>query len=485
MTAVIPPPLGTQPRAWRCRETSSCAPHPAAKLQLPASVGTSSLCTSPRANASQANPHHIQLPPSTGRSACCQVPLSQSSSPRPRSASSPSAFPLPPPPGGPHGWGWGTGRAPGCAVSLTPFSSPHGGLESRNKTRREWHAQFCSRPTSACSVLTSTPRCWAETHRSEESCEPPSPRPPHPKQLLRGCGTAALRRDQPGRGAGTACSAKGSRYVQDGDGLRGEEAATVPTSPASERRAAPSAAPHPPPARLRAARTAEGGKESGERCQGRTPGSRGHRGGAKARRCENLGGVGGGKPQGSASARRSAFPAAALAHRAQHAVPRGEAKRCTSRTCTPPNPPPPMVRNCPRRRNRGGREHQPRGAARCFVPRERQRMRRSASPPDGRSPAQRLRGRGRRERGENKARNESQRAPLIAREGRERGGFRGLPPGRATCGTRERHGRALRPQCKQQSRGRVPLLNPRVSQLRAAPTPRHRSAPTGVQRCSP
>lgn len=193
---------------------------------------------------------------------------------------------------------------------------------------------------------------------------------------------------------------------------------------------------------------------------------------------------GGGKPQGSASARRSAFPAAALAHRAQHAVPRGEAKRCTSRTCTPPNPPP-MVRNCPRRRNRGGREHQPRGAARCFVPRERQRMRRSASPPDGRSPAQRLRGRGRRERGENKARNESQRAPLIAWEGRERGGFRGLPPGRATCGTRERHGRALRPQCKQQSRGRVPLLNPRVSQLRAAPTPRHRSAPTGGQRCSP
>lgn len=88
-------------------------------------------------------------------------------------------------------------------------------------------------------------------------------------------------------------------------------------------------------------------------------------------------------------------------------------------------------------------------------------------------------------RGENKARNESQRAPLIAREGRERGGFRGLPPGRATCGTRERHGRALRPQCKQQSRGRVPLLNPRVSQLRAAPTPRHRSAPTGGQRCSP
>lgn len=91
----------------------------------------------------------------------------------------PISLPPPSPPGGPHGWGWGTGRAPGCAVSLTPFSSPHGGLESRNKTRREWHAQFCSRPTSACSVLTSTPRCRAETHRSEESCEPPPP-PPDP-----------------------------------------------------------------------------------------------------------------------------------------------------------------------------------------------------------------------------------------------------------------------------------------------------------------
>lgn len=46
---------------------------------------------------------------------------------------------------GGSGAGWGlTGKegAPGCVVSLTPFSSPHGGLESRNKRQGEWHAQF-------------------------------------------------------------------------------------------------------------------------------------------------------------------------------------------------------------------------------------------------------------------------------------------------------------------------------------------------------
>lgn len=396
----------------------------------------------------------------------------------------PISLPPPSPPGGPHGWGWGTGRAPGCAVSLTPFSSPHGGLESRNKTRREWHAQFCSRPTSACSVLTSTPRCRAETHRSEESCELPPPRPP----LIPNSSSGAAGRQRSagisragGRAQRAAPRARATCRTGTGFGEKRRRPSPRPLHRNAELPPAPLPIPprpgSEPPERRKEAKKAENAAKAARPAPGGTEGAQRH-GDAKTS------GGGGGKPQGSASARRSAFPAAALAHRAQHAVPRGEAKRCTSRTCTPPNPPA-MVRNCPRRRNRGGREHQPRGAARCFVPRERQRMRRSASPPDGRSPAQRLRGRGRRERGENKARNEAQRAPLIAREGRERGGFRGLPPGRATCGTRERHGRALRPQCKQQSRGRVPLLNPRVSQLRAAPTPRHRSAPTGGQRCSP
>lgn len=100
---------------------------------------------------------------------------------------------------GGSGAGWAlTGKegAPGCVVSLTPFSSPHGGLESRNKRQGEWHAQFLRSFPSPASL---PPAC------GQDQALAASPRRPRWGSL-----TKAGQAGRQGRGRSTSCVSPGA-----------------------------------------------------------------------------------------------------------------------------------------------------------------------------------------------------------------------------------------------------------------------------------
>lgn len=98
-------------------------------------------------------------------------------------------------------------------VSLTPFSSPHGGLESRNKRQHEWHAQFLLSFPAPASLLCLFPS------RSPASQHAGRIRPCQWSVCLPRQGLSGLRLRQ-GRGCSTLCILLGAAAsLQEGQRL--------------------------------------------------------------------------------------------------------------------------------------------------------------------------------------------------------------------------------------------------------------------------